>query len=385
MRILALLLAVMAIGCREQGLVRSFDAKCGQPCYGGKETNANKGICTSGNWKCTDVDSEPVCEGWVAPQETQCNGLDNNCDGKIDSAWRECSSACGKSTQFCTEGVWGVCHVQQPMPEVCNGLDDDCNGMIDDVVYTNPYCYSGPTSSIGKGECRPGFFICHNGVQECNGQVLPKSETCNGKDDDCDGTVDEGTNSKPKDIVICVDESGSMSTKIDKVKATTQNWVNKYGARADLKFGLCSCPGHIDSEDNRVILRQNLTNAATFNSAVGQLYAGNTGWEPTIDAVYMIADPSNPLGINWTPGAERVVVEFTDEEAQSGSISPPVTAAEAGALAADAGIKLYEFIDFQYAASFDPMLIPTNGTKFNINGSYSEIETNLDSIVNQCN
>lgn len=52
-------------------------------------------------------------------------------------------------------------------------------------------CYTGPTSSP-LGECKAGISVC--GVDSvygpCGGQLLPTQETCNQKDDDCDGIVD---------------------------------------------------------------------------------------------------------------------------------------------------------------------------------------------------
>jgi len=176
-----------------------------------------------------------------------------------------------------------------------------------------------------------------------------------------------------------------MQAKIAKVQTTTRNWSNKFAARTDLKFALESCPGRVFEEDSQVLLRTNLTNAVAFNVEVNKLFAGNTGWEPTIDAVYMTAVPANPLGLNWTPGANRIMILFADEEAQTHFIMPPVTAVEAGAVALDAGMVVHGFLDLQYSATYTPMITPTGGRVFNINGSYQQIETDLDSIVNGCN
>jgi hypothetical protein len=52
-------------------------------------------------------------------------------------------------------------------------------------------CYTGPADTEGVGRCRGGEQECVNGVlTSCLGQVLPRVETCNGRDDDCDGVVD---------------------------------------------------------------------------------------------------------------------------------------------------------------------------------------------------
>jgi len=54
-------------------------------------------------------------------------------------------------------------------------------------------CFSGAKQAIGKGACRAGVQICKEGrFGPCVGEILPKKvDECNGKDDDCDGQVDE--------------------------------------------------------------------------------------------------------------------------------------------------------------------------------------------------
>jgi hypothetical protein len=79
--------------------------------------------------------------------------------------------------------------------EVCNGKDDDCDGRVDNVRGTpNPLtlsCYGGPAATRGVGACKDGLQTCANTAWgACLGAVLPSPEVCNGVDDDCDGHVD---------------------------------------------------------------------------------------------------------------------------------------------------------------------------------------------------
>src|SRR5690606_34524798 len=57
-------------------------------------------------------------------------------------------------------------------------------------------CYTGPADAAGVGACVEGTSSCEDGMWgPCTGEVLPGVETCNGIDDDCNGTVDDGVDS----------------------------------------------------------------------------------------------------------------------------------------------------------------------------------------------
>ena len=53
-------------------------------------------------------------------------------------------------------------------------------------------CYTGAAGTKGVGECKAGTNTCTGGAWGvCKGQVVPSKETCDGKDNDCDGEADE--------------------------------------------------------------------------------------------------------------------------------------------------------------------------------------------------
>jgi hypothetical protein len=174
------------------------DARAGEACDTGLA-----GVCAGGLRVC--VGGRIACEG-PAPVEEICNGLDDDCDGAMDEAPIDAGGACdtgrpglcAAGTVTCSDGVLTCVPSAEPAAsdDTCDGLDEDCDGTVDDDV---PVGEGGPCETGTVGVCAAGLRVCVDGAWACVPQVEPSAEVCNALDDDCDGETDES----PEDGLLC--------------------------------------------------------------------------------------------------------------------------------------------------------------------------------------
>ncbi len=174
----------------------------GQPCNEQSCQGAGQFVCNAAG---NDVECTVTATG---PTPEVCDGRDNDCDGLIDEAPGPGESPmpgvgipCGSDIGECETGISTcangkiVCTSVGPTPEVCDGKDNDCNGSIDDGVVPPGDSCNPAGMAPGQpmvGECRPGTFVCRGSDGwKCQGGVGPTAEICDGKDNDCDGVIDD--------------------------------------------------------------------------------------------------------------------------------------------------------------------------------------------------
>ncbi|MCO4761637.1 MAG: hypothetical protein KC502_09050 [Myxococcales bacterium] len=234
-------------GWAEPGTTKKLPlgAACGQgACAGGKVACVNliKATCTTADKvskeKCDDADND--CNGKV--DDAACEDGDectiDACDGKSGTCTNKpgadcddsnacttdsCNTASGKCVNkfyagTCDDG--DACTIGDTCKEVdgkgaCVPGDkkkqcDDSNPCTDDscdkdkgcVTLPNAVtqvCYTGADKTEDVGTCKAGIRYCSKGQlgDKCVGEVVPnKTEACDTKDDNCNGSTDEGCSAK---------------------------------------------------------------------------------------------------------------------------------------------------------------------------------------------
>ncbi len=160
----------------------------------------------------------------VSPDATEiCDGVDNDCDGATDeddaadaTTWyadgdgdgygdalvsaAACTAPSGMVADA-TDCDDGDVSVNPGESELCDGLDNDCDGTTDEADAADATTWYADSDGDGYGDAStfttactaPSGYVadatdCDDGSSAVN---TAATESCNGVDDDCDGTVDE--------------------------------------------------------------------------------------------------------------------------------------------------------------------------------------------------
>jgi len=188
-----------------QGSLRPREA-----CVTSRPGSASWGPCTAGTyagWAFENTADSSGNPGTYATAESGgCDGLDNDCDGTDDEGFTGTPVSCGigqcavtTQTQCVAGAIDNSCSPNQAAadPETCDGKDNDCDGLVDaaDSDLQLKACEE------QRGVCAGSVHsanLCVGGLwQGCGPNQYGSSydladTTCNGVDNNCNGQVDEG-------------------------------------------------------------------------------------------------------------------------------------------------------------------------------------------------
>ncbi|MEQ1502143.1 MAG: putative metal-binding motif-containing protein [Myxococcota bacterium] len=148
-----------------------------------------------------------------------CDGIDQDCDGTVDNtgdpqSWYFDADGDGfggdtSTLADCSPGdgwtqVPGDCRdidagVYPGAPELCDGIDQDCDGVADDVGSPVDWFVDADADGFGddatavSADCSPGagYVTLGGDCDDTDAAVHPgATEACDGRDEDCDGLVD---------------------------------------------------------------------------------------------------------------------------------------------------------------------------------------------------
>ena len=159
-------------------------------CDDGRDNDCD-GLTDCDDGDCSTAD---VCVG----QEEDCtDGQDDDGDNLTDCEDADCNGeACGPHGRVCQGGSC-VCPGGATELACDDGQDNDCDGLTDLDDTQDCECRDGETRQCGVSD----VGLCEYGTQQCvgshwaacQGNVDPSPEQCDGLDENCNGTCNDGT------------------------------------------------------------------------------------------------------------------------------------------------------------------------------------------------
>lgn len=160
-------------------------------------------VCDSGN---VDEDCDGLADDLdpstaMASKTTWYRDADGDGHGNLAISLLRCDQPSGfvLSSDDCDDAH---ATVNPGASEICDGLDNDCDGSVDEGLSTVTYyrdadgdTYGNPgvTQVSCSGSAPSGFVTDNTDCNDSNAAIHPNAtEVCNGIDDDCDGTPDDG-------------------------------------------------------------------------------------------------------------------------------------------------------------------------------------------------
>ncbi|MBI4848373.1 MAG: membrane dipeptidase [Nitrospirae bacterium] len=167
-----------------------------------------------------------------------CNGVDDNCNGPVDEGVQNTyykdsdadgygnpdgpKNACSLPAGYASDNT--DCNDQYASihpgaTEVCgNDLDDNCNGIIDETrIYyldEDEDGYGNPDKTIESCEQPIGYVADNTDCNDSDRWINPgAAEVCNGVDDNCNGTIDEGFDEDGDGVADCFDNCPKTANK----------------------------------------------------------------------------------------------------------------------------------------------------------------------------